>query len=501
MLTLRVKNRFYWWLLLLVVAILLAVIANGVLFWLRKVGFVDWQYYQYFIQTWPGYPQVAPGEAGNQQLAEFTRALYVHPQEWAWLKRVKDGVMLGALLLLAVGYVGLQRKARAQQPFVRCRWAADCSLAKTVMAGTLAGVLAVALVGVMAAYSWWVNGIWYVLAGTYALGFVAVGFMMTMLWQALVTAQHRLPSRQFLVDLLLLGLVMQTLLVSVELYQGMHLFHALPLGLDWHGRVVGSFLQPASFGVSMVMCAAFIQVYSHAVWQQRLAWALVLPLVWLSGSAMALVLFAVGIAVFGGRWLWYRLKHRQERCLVAVPAESLVTFGDGRRVFKWVAIAVGIVGCVVVFAWLLPGITGRFDVLESLVQRGDLLVETLDGQPLGVWLFGGGLGTGTNAVQRFLPAGSWVYSDSTWTVLFLQFGLMGVISVAIATLRWLHQAYFKSRQQNAVQPATLWQDEWLLWVLLLIASFTLNITELFPVNVLLGWLMARAVIRGCSAND
>jgi hypothetical protein len=114
---------------------------------------------------------------------------------------------------------------------------------------------------------------------------------------------------------------------------------------------------------------------------------------------------------------------------------------------------------------------GRSDVLDSLSARLHGLRGLFEAPPLAV-LFGRGIGLGTNAGSRLL--GSLEGGESAVSALVLQTGLAGLALFAAALgLAWARLA--------PARPLLL---------ALAAACLTLSVPEAFPVNLLLGVVLA-----------
>lgn len=256
--------------------------------------------------------------------------------------------------------------------------------------------------------------------------------------------------------MLLLLLAIQFVLAPIELVYGIHMF-----GYTYtRARIVGTMLQPSSLGITSVLVLAFYLIYSDSGRWRVYAAVIVTTLVFFSGSATALVLLFLLLVL-----ILYRKIPRHYRSLFRIAAVCL-----GLLMFL-----------------LLPEISGRSDVMDSLWGRilpVELYLEQHDPVSL---LFGQGLGAGTNAAANLLM--NWqteqapgyshftiFIADATPMALIAQVGISGLIAFYILLV------YAAKRDPQAAP----------VYLLASVASLTTNVTELFPVNMLLGVLLAHS---------
>jgi hypothetical protein len=145
---------------------------------------------------------------------------------------------------------------------------------------------------------------------------------------------------------------------------------------------------------------------------------------------------------------------------------------------------------------LLPAVTHRPDVYDSVFSPGGRvgkLIEILSESSAMEILIGRGLGFGTNAATNLIgstPIGGNFSADSMVTVLLTQLGIIGVI-LFFGLLVWAY------RRDTRARPV---------YLVLAITSLTINITEVFPVNFLLGLALAGTLslssrARGITLHD
>jgi hypothetical protein len=257
-------------------------------------------------------------------------------------------------------------------------------------------------------------------------------------------------------------LLFQAALLPFEMVRGIHLFH------EWSpwsfaSRVVGTLVQPNSMGVFAVAGMAFH--YSFARSSSRLLWplcALALALVLLSGSGTGLVCTAAAVGV---------ALHRR------MPAGRL-----------WPAAAAGL-AIAVLAVMSLPTLTGRADIFESLGTGGrvEKLQSALMDRPALEVIVGSGLGVDTNLALNLAGvtvsggfsggnAPRALATDSALTSLVIQIGLVG-------TLLFYAALFWAGRRDRAARP---------FYCVMALCTLTINVGELFPVNVLLGMAWAHS---------
>ena len=438
---------------LVVAGLLLATVCNGAGVYLKRIGLVDadtyrayWSFHCRSLNL-----QLSPEAVGPRccalatpaQIAQLetsagargeraqTRFVYRTPGAELALKLVKDVFGLALLILCLVLLV---RRAEVR-PSLKEAWPV----------GLLLAYAATALVASLVLYEPLV-----VLAG--ARSFMFIGLALLGLWLV--------PHMALLACAVAALLVVQVLLMPFEMLRGVHLhghFHLLPLA----GRLSGTLVAPNTLGVFAVCALAFFNGFAP---NRRWLWLvalLALTLDLLSGSGTGMVGF--------GLFLLLALMQR-----VAL---------DHRR---FVVIAGGLILAGVVM--VLPEIIGRPRLFESLLGRFDGLRMVLLGKSFWESVFGSGLGVDTNTAgllvrmlgadsfPRYarLPSGA---AESMLTSLLTQLGLVGTL-LFYGVLTWAAMRDHQARIFYAIVAA---------------CSLTLQITELFPVNFLLGVALAHSV--------
>ena len=141
------------------------------------------------------------------------------------------------------------------------------------------------------------------------------------------------------------------------------------------------------------------------------------------------------------------------------------------------------------FILLLPELSGRVHLMDSLWGRIFVVTEYFQNTQLPTIIFGNGLGVGTNTAASLftdwssnqpigLPKTTVFIADSMLMALTAQLGLIGV------TLYYYLLFYAAERDNQAS----------LFYVMVFIASLTTNIAELYPVNAITGLLLCRSLL-------
>jgi len=245
------------------------------------------------------------------------------------------------------------------------------------------------------------------------------------------------------------ALLSQLLLVPYKWLHGMPL-RFCPNSL----RAAGTLVLPNSLGVFAVTASAFCVAFVPVISARIVLLVAALILVMASGSATGLV------------------------ALLAVA--STLAIGESTRERR---VPVAMV-CAAVFLLLIPALpilTGRADLFASIFGTNARLDSLSDAwrsaDPLQT-LLGNGLGAGSNLSANL--AGSAARPlDSGVAALFSQLGLFGLTSF-YATLAW------GFLRRAGLRP---------FFIAVALGSVTLNVTELFPLNFLLGLALAASLYR------
>lgn len=408
-----------------IIAIVVATILNGSSFWLKRVGWLEPQLYQGYKESFMD-PDI---DRSFEVFKQLTRSAYQTEGVWTAFKVSKDVIFILfifiSLLLMFRGDAGWR---------MRYGWVFIF----------MAFLFLYAFFKSMFQFG-------FLLPLTGLRSFLFLGVAIVGYWAV------REEVLCFLAKCLMWLILFQLLLSPYEFMFGMQFFRSGYL----LNRIVGTMLQPSSFGIVLVLGCIWCFAFYHTLkWLWWLA-AIVFILILLSGSATALLLLLFAFTAA----FWTKMNQRYRKWLI---------YG-------------GITGGLVMF-YLLPLLTSRFDVHNSLWGRLLLFKEhTFTGSEWYELLFGRGLGAGTNTAVNLLMdwqagtahgAGSHTVfvADSTPLMLISQVGFIGFFLV--------YGLLFLA-VRNDLQAR-------IFYVSIILASLTVNITELFPVNFILGLLLARS---------
>ncbi|MES2632419.1 MAG: hypothetical protein V4669_05575 [Pseudomonadota bacterium] len=294
------------------------------------------------------------------------------------------------------------------------------------------------------------QGLMVAASGARALSFMAVALLAGWLAPYMATFAWALAG--------LLGL--QLLLLPYELLHGIHMYQEWS-ALALAGRTFGTLVHPNSMGIFAATGFAFCLCFLPRRGLLPLLAVGAIALIGLSASATGLACAVVLCAVMVQR-----------------------TMGGARGVGIALAFLLG-VGMLALVG--LPALLGRPDLFDSVAsETGRLanLQQAVLGQPAAQALFGKGLGVNSNAALSIGVAGG-LPTDSSLTGLIYQVGILGTC-LFYALLAW---AGWRDRQAAPF------------YVAVAVCSLTLNVTELFPVNLLLGLALARSLLRQSRGED
>ncbi|TVQ90839.1 MAG: hypothetical protein EA400_05660 [Chromatiaceae bacterium] len=455
---------------LVAVGMLVAALANGAGFFLKRIGVLEHAAYAAYLADycdpdrtarWLGnrcsHWRPAPEAAGGYAMYERSH-LYATPGAELLLKLAKDLFLalftIGSLSLILLGRQGTAGSAvgdwfdgRGLHGGLAIPWPAVPLLAS---------------VAVGLAMAWARFGPDLAAAGLRSFWFLAVALVGG--WLVSRASMSRLADA---VGLLLL---LQVPILALETWSGLPLDKGYAVTAHWNlpSRMSGSFIMPNSLGLAAALALAFYWAYSA---QRRWWWPLVAVVVVL----LLLSRSAGGFAVLG----------------VSLASITVLKADRARRA----RLLLFSVAVALLLVWALPHMLMRGSLVESAFGRLDklgwLLTQTDAWQQ---WL-GQGLGVGTNSWLNLLtarvqadptlaagaapPAAVALAADSTVTMLFAQIGWLGVAGFYGLMGWWL------------------WVDRTgrVFALSLLLGSLVINLTELFPVNFLLGLGLSRALCR------
>lgn len=448
------------------IALILATLANGAGFYLRKIGLIEPEDYRtYWIlqcnsiahgdriaDTGEGcsayikenQPRLPSGEDGAV-MQRIARSAHETPAREIPLKLVKDA--LGVVLIGLSAWLIMRRKATLSA--VQEAWPVLL----------LAGYAMVSFIA-----SWAANG-----AMTAALGlrpFMFVVIALTCGWLA--------PHLSIVAQCLTVLLGTEALLASLEVlnvnYMIGHVFTILPSGsYTLATRATGTLILTNTMGIFAATALAFYYTFSRRRSYLPIVASIALALILVSGSATGIL------------------------CMLCFLCFVVLERVDApRRQFIVVA---GILIFLMVFS-ALPFITGRPTIFDSLFgegQRIDVFRYALADKSAFELMFGRGIGLNTNLALNLLrhadpdtvaATGALILppTDSTVTGLLVQIGILGTLMFYGCLLR------AALRDPGAR----------MFYAIIFLCSLTLNIGEVFPVNYLLGFALAHSlsVARG-----
>ena len=432
---------------LLGIAMLLAALLNGASFYLKRTGLSEAQAYQTYWRlhcepvtglapiTEPG-PRCCAAKPAQlayaQTAAERQATRYLYDSAGGEIAFK----LAKDLVFIATLLLSMYCLARGAAPFP--------DLARQWPIWLLAGYLLLAC-----AIAWWSGASLAAAAGARAFMFLAVALAGA--WLA-----PRLAAFAGAIGVLLL---IEAMLLPYEVYHGAHVYGHFG-SLPYAGRAAGTFILPNSLGIFAAAGLAFYHAFGSRQWLAPVGIAsLALVLAGGSGTGLACTL------VF---WALVLLRR-------AGPGKRMRIAGPALLV-------------AVATAFSLPALTGRPLLYDSLFGEGgraQTLHNAVGGQPLQTIAFGRGLGVNTNTDLNLGKAGDVAAvlprpADSTITGLIIQIGVLGTLLFYLI-LAWA--AYRDARTR-------------IFYAVLAAASLTLNITELFPVNFLLGIALAHSVVAG-----
>ncbi len=410
----------------LIVLAAIASVLQGLVFWTRRVGLLQPE--TYWHTYWQKLAEAInhPGEHESfAAVLKFGSTLH-HTEGWLWvLTKGLKELVWLGIMVLIVLQLRHLRLPRS-------------------MAVALGGLFALTAISALAAL---IAGRWIA---------VFAGVRSSLSW-VLAAAGARLADpmvcRQF-ARAFVWVLVLQAVLVPFEMHYGLTMFW-MDLGGHTFARPVGTFNLPTSLGAFTVITWAM--AVSWGQYRGRdvvLITALTAFVLVANASATAWVAWALAI----GGSIYFRFGRRVRITLLLASLPMLIA--------GWLA---------------LPHITGRYDVHDSLwgriypvqvyAQRNLSTVQTLFGYRFGVGA--NAYATLTGAETHSTVVGAQPVGDSTPAAMFWQVGVLGVaFGYALILIALLRAP--RSRP---------------LGFALLVSSLTLNVTEHFPLNLILGvWL-------------
>jgi len=418
------------------VLLIAAAVLNGSVFWLKRIGWLEPQMYQEYLEFLGPNPYYQRTPAENEQLRVLTSRFYTSEGGEVILKLSKDAWLL---LFIVVSLILLARHKAGLFSFPP--WPL---------------LLFLLLVASSAIYSFFQFGLLMPVAGLRFFSFLGVTLLAS--WLA-----HR-DQLYMLACGMMLYMSLQFLLAPYELTHGLHMFGAKFFGGLTGDRIVGTMLQPSSLGIAAVLSLQFYLGFNSS--RQWIVSAVIITtvLVFFSASAMAILLLFL---------------------VAALSVDSRVE--DKYRSWLRIITMLGVTGIIL----LLPEISGRWNIMDSLWGRLLPIELYMEQNNMMTLLFGQGLGVGTNTAANLLmdwqanqapgyAATAVFIADATPMALIAQLGFVGLLSF------YLLLAYAAARDPQALP----------FYLVAGIASLTTNLPELFPINMVLGMLLARSLFPG-----
>ncbi len=425
------------WLHVMWMVLCVAAVTNGATFWGKRVGWLEPDAYHAYLAEKSSFRVASRLDPAYSEAQKFqgraTSRLYAVTETQVITKLAKFGVII---LIVAISLWTAWREGR-----LPAAWTQPLFLVFTAL--VLCGAIA----------SWMRYGGLLLLPGLRTFAFLAVAFSVT--WLASTRSLALLSNY-------LIGLVfLQLILMPLEIMWGLDIFTGRGLSLLPGDRITGTFLQPTTLGLFCVIALMFYVCFANPPPRMQAATVVASGIVIIasaSASALLLYLLVVGytFAAAGG------FQHRTRVAVIVV------------------------IGVLALLA--LPWLTGRPEVFTSMFGRILWIQWYLSEAPgPATVLFGEGLGVGTNAAVHWLryaiDHGTEVPlrllrggSNSTLQSLISQVGVVGGLGFygLLAYGAW---------GDPRARP---------LYAVIGIASLATNVIEFFPVNVLLGLLLAHS---------
>ena len=423
--------------LLLMPLIGLATLLEGSVFWLRRVGWLQAEQYWRTNEALILQSGFPADSLETFQYVMSRHASLHHLDGWFQVTKYPREMVLVAFVALAL----LQLSRFRPTARFGIPWAGMALLAAASASAALFA------------------GQWFaLLAGARSLGAWCIG--------AFAGPLVDVEVRRRLARVCAWTLLAEAVLAAMEVRRGM-LIYTLKLFDSDMVRVVGTFNLPSSLGVFTVVACAVAWCWSG--YPRRVLFGLTAVLI------LLLVVNASAVA-------W-----------AALGAIALALAYSRLRA-RWRPLFLAAVLPIALLGWqALPIVTGRWDVQNSLWGRiapvASYAADHLSTREL---LFGKGFGLGTNALGNRSPPLKLVgglpdgpVGDSMPAALFWQFGLLGVtFAYALFAV-----ALFVDSSSRAIGIA------------LLVSTIAINITELFPVNLILGFWLANAAAVSRRSNE
>jgi hypothetical protein len=424
----------------------IATLLNGLPSYLKRVGAVQRDRYEAYWMAYCGPEGSHPRAFG---FGRVCRQPEPGPNRWG---RQASQLTPHAYVRLHSAYA-----LEVQGPDLFFKVLKDLSMAATAILGILlwrsgdqkpAFALPIALfsavIMIAVPFTVWRQGGWATVVGLRSYLFLAIALV-----GAYATGNQ---GTERIASAVALVLVVQLLFLPWELLSSIAIIGLGPWPFYLPLRLAAGFIVPSTLGVFAAVSLAFC--IGSAVYRRHAAsmWAVSALLVLLAGSATGVV--ALGV-------------------LGVIVARR----GEYPNVAK---LALTVAGGVLFLS--LPLILNRPDVFSSVVGPGSRLARLapMVWRPAPVMLLGQGLAAGSNTMAGLQSRNG---ADSALVLLIAQIGLVG--AACFYGLLW-----WAWKRDTRLRP---------FYVAVALCSLTLNVTEAFPVNLMLGLALAHSASRAPSS--
>ena len=433
---------------LILVSIVLTTVINGSVFWLKRVGWLESQQlseiqqqrFDLRLRFKQSKKQTINPEAQEQIFTdlrnnkyELKQFLYEIPSHLYWAKALKYLVISGLLLLCLYTYVAEFRNSQKTSLLLKF----------------LCLSILISIIFNLSQNSWQVN-----LSGIYSIAFIGIALT----GYKLASKENMELFAKLLISTFLILLIMALL----ELQQGVQLFQNRSV---FGKRVVGFMNQPNSLGIYVVCICSFFLAFYTDLRQVSKQWlllffiALTAVLVFLSGSNTALIAWAIILIFYLATKFNLPLHLKLVLPAIAIALTSLLSAKLIGR-FNWDSIA------------------GRMDKYLQYFSNELSIIDLL---------FGHGPGSASNLLiqisSKFPLSTSqsfdFIITDSTPLSMIIQTGLIGcILFYTLILLAAIKDSNYR-----------------LFYFVIIVCSLSINITELFPVNLILGLALASSLSK------
>ena len=432
-------KRIHW----LIILICLSTVINGSAFWMHRTGLLGQDRLSAIISERESIKDELkthsqlPDQLGQADIAHFTARLTVNKKELLNFLYSTPGALITTKLFKYFAVALLLLLALAGRPAMIATFQSIDTAGRLFVVYLCGHFLITLLKGQFSA----------ALVSVYSYSFILISLTAT-----------RLASRanlSFLARCCTVMIIILMMFCLYEVYQGVQIFQNQSV---IQKRMTGFMNQPNSMGIFSVFIASFIGCcYNHRFTATGAVIFLLIValLVFFSQSSTATIMYAALVYQF-------------------LRLTGVVKIN--RRLFLTAAV-LSLAGLAIVYidSLAINSITGR---LNKYVYYFSSHHSSFD------YIFGQGMGIASNSmlqVNRFFPTEQAVLFsvDSTPLLLIIEIGFIGCVLFYCLLIVEL----IKDRQLRFA------------YLMIFLASFTTNIIELFPVNILLGLMLAYGANR------